>query len=126
MNVVGTYQLGFIDNYYAGLLDEVRFWNVSRSQSDIQSTMNVPLSGTETGLVDYFNFNQGVIGGTNSSITSLLDNTSNINNGTLVNFALSGNTSNYVSGFFPQITGPTTLVAQNTITLAHPISGSIS
>jgi gliding motility-associated-like protein len=123
VNVVGTYQLGFIDNYYAGLLDEVRFWNVSRSQSDIQSTMNVPLSGTETGLVDYFNFNQGVIGGTNSSITSLLDNTSNINNGTLVNFALSGNTSNYVSGFFPQITGPTTLVAQNTITLAHPISG---
>ena len=123
VNIVGPYQLGFVDNYYAGLLDEVRFWNVSRSQSDIQATMNVPLSGTESGLVDYYNFNQGIVGGNNTSITTLLDNTATANNGTLVGFALTGNTSNYMSGFFPQITGPNFVVAGNTITLAHPIAG---
>lgn len=123
VNITGPYQLGYIDNYYAGLLDEVRFWNVSRSQSDIQATMNVPLSGTESGLVDYYNFNQGIVGGNNTSITTLLDNTATANNGTLVGFALTGNTSNYMSGFFPQITGPNFVVAGNTITLAHPIAG---
>lgn len=123
VNITGPYQLGYIDNYFAGLLDEVRFWNVSRSQSDIQATMNVPLSGTESGLVDYYNFNQGIVGGNNTSITTLLDNTATANNGTLVGFALTGNTSNYMSGFFPQITGPNFVVAGNTITLAHPIAG---
>lgn len=123
VNIVGAYQLGFVDNYYAGLLDEVRFWNVSRSQSDIQATMNVPLSGTESGLLDYYNFNQGIVGGNNTSITTLLDNTATANNGTLVGFALTGNTSNYMTGFFPQITGPNFVVAGNTITLAHPIAG---
>ena len=123
VNIVGTYQLGFVDNYYAGLLDEVRFWNVSRSQNDIQATMNIPLEGTESGLVDYYNFNQGIAGGNNTGLTTLLDNTATANPGTLVGFALSGNTSNYMSGFFPQITGPNFVVAGNTIALAHPIAG---
>ena len=123
INITGPYQFGFIDNYFAGLLDEVRFWNVSKSQSDIQATMNIPLEGSETGLVDYYNFNQGIVGGNNSGLTTLLDNTASANPGTLVDFALTGNASNYVSGFFPQITGPNFVVAGNTIALAHPISG---
>lgn len=39
---------------YNGLLDEVRIWNIVRSQSEIQSTMRIPLgesSGEYTGLV---------------------------------------------------------------------------
>lgn len=39
---------------YSGLIDEVRIWNVVRSQTQIQSTMRIPLgesSGEYTGLV---------------------------------------------------------------------------
>jgi gliding motility-associated-like protein len=87
--------------------------------------MNLPLLGTETGLVDYYNFNQGVISGNNAGLTTLLDNTSTANNGTLVGFTLSGNTSNYMPGFFPQITGSTLVSAGGTLQLGHPISGGV-
>ncbi len=125
VNIVGTYQLGFVDNYYAGLLDELRFWNTSRSQSDIQSAMFVPLAGTENGLVDYYNFNQGIALGNNTGITTLLDNTSSANNGTLVGFGLNGTTTNFAVGFFPQITGANSVLAGSSISLAHPIAGGV-
>lgn len=41
------------------IMDEVRFWNIERSQQDIQSTMNYHLKGDEQGLQGYWNFNEG-------------------------------------------------------------------
>ena len=38
---------------YAGTLDEVRVWNVARSQSEIQRDMGRRLAGTEPNLVAY-------------------------------------------------------------------------
>lgn len=90
-------QPGF-GEYFGGEVDELRLWNVARSQSEIQASMSTELSGNETGLVAYYNFNQGVAGGDNSAVTSLVDKTSNANNGTLNNFSLNGTTSNWVSG----------------------------
>ncbi len=43
-------------NQFSGQLDEVRIWNKALSQEQIQSTMNQPLSGNESGLVGYFTF----------------------------------------------------------------------
>ena len=43
-------------NQFTGQLDEVRIWNIALSQSQIQSQMNQPLTGTESGLVGYYNF----------------------------------------------------------------------
>ena len=40
--------------YFKGSIDEVRFWNVARSQSDIQSSMNTELTGNEPNLVSYW------------------------------------------------------------------------
>ncbi|UCG16286.1 MAG: hypothetical protein JSV19_13430 [Phycisphaerales bacterium] len=40
-------------------VDDVRVWSVARSEADIQATMNVTLSGTEPGLVGYWNFDEG-------------------------------------------------------------------
>ncbi len=45
--------------YLHGLLDEIRIWNVARSQKEIQATMNTPLTGKEEGLVAYWNFDDG-------------------------------------------------------------------
>ncbi len=42
--------------YFHGAVDEIRIWNVPRSQEQIQSTMNAPLTGKEEGLVAYWNF----------------------------------------------------------------------
>jgi len=39
---------------WVGKIDEVRMWNVARTQAEIQETMNDTLSGDETGLVAYY------------------------------------------------------------------------
>ena len=44
---------------YNGLLDEVRIWNVVRTSEQIRENMHLPLSGTETGLISYWQFNEG-------------------------------------------------------------------
>ncbi len=83
--------------FFDGRIDEVRIWNVARTACDIRSDMNISTTGTETGLVAYYNFDQGIAGGNNSGITTLKDITSNGNNGTLYNLALNGPTSNWVA-----------------------------
>jgi len=44
---------------FTGRIDEVRVWNVCRSQADIQAYMNMYLHGYETGLIGYFTFDEG-------------------------------------------------------------------
>jgi hypothetical protein len=46
-------------NYYSGLIDEVRIWNVARTASEIAANMNVSLTGTEPGLVAYWQLDEG-------------------------------------------------------------------
>ena len=67
-------------NYYpfTGQLDEVRIWNTARTATQIQNNYNQTLSGSESGLVAYYNFDEG----TGNTVNDL---TSNSNNGTLTN-----------------------------------------
>jgi hypothetical protein len=83
---------------YNGSIDEFRVWNTSRTQAQVQSAMNSELTGSESGLVAYYKFNQGTAGGTNTGVTTLTDTTTNANNGTLTGFTLTGATSNWVTG----------------------------
>jgi concanavalin A-like lectin/glucanase superfamily protein len=57
-----------------GFTDEVRVWNIARTQAEIQATMNTTLIGNEPGLVGYWNFDDGTAN----------DRTANGNHGTLV------------------------------------------
>ncbi len=84
--------------FFNGVMDEVRIWNVARTQSEIQSNMNSELAGTETGLVAYYPFNQGIAAGNNTAISNVIDKTPNARNGVLNNFAKTGTTSNFVVG----------------------------
>ncbi len=42
-----------------GRLDEIRIWDISRTQADIKQTMHVRMRGTEPGLIAYWNFDEG-------------------------------------------------------------------
>jgi hypothetical protein len=81
---------------YQGSLDELRVWNVARTQTQIQQNMNT-VSPSTSGLVLYYPFNQGIANGTNTAITTVTDVSANAFNGTLTNFALTGNTSNFTA-----------------------------
>jgi len=72
-----------------GRMDEVRIWNVVKSEAEIQAGMTRILSGSETNLMAYYDFEDG-------SGTTLTDKTSNGNNGTLIN--MDGNTD-WVTGY---------------------------
>ena len=91
-------------NFFGGLIDEVRVWNTVRTAADIQNNMNNELCDV-TGLVAYYKFNQGTAGGTNTSITSTPDDSGNGNTGTLNGFAMTGSTSNFVTGVALNATG---------------------
>ena len=89
-------QTGFTENFGGGL-DEVRIWNVVRTQAEIQSKMNVELDpATQTGLVSYYHFNQGNTAGVNAGLLTIMDAKGN-NNGTMANFGSSGATSNFIA-----------------------------
>lgn len=86
-------------NYFSGDIDEVRIWNTALTQTEIQANMNTELCNTNNpNLFAYYKFNDGTPNGSNSANTTAIDNSGNLHNGTLNNFALSGNTSNWVTG----------------------------
>ena len=88
-------QTGFSE-YFGGSADEFRVWNVARTQAQIQAGMNTEIDPlTQTGLVSYYTANQGVAGGANTGMITVIDQTGT-NNATLTNFASSGAVSNFV------------------------------
>lgn len=63
-------------DFFHGIIDEVRLWNIARDSASIRKFMNVPLDGTESGLMAYWQFEEG-----SGSIAR--DKTVNANHGTL-------------------------------------------
>ena len=61
---------------YEGIIDEFRIWDIARSESEIQSTMEQTLNGNEAGLVAYWKFDEG-----SGTVTN--DATANNNPGTI-------------------------------------------
>lgn len=66
----GSANTGFLD----GLIDEARVWNTLRSESEIANNNSVVLTGSETGLVAYYQFENDV---TDSQTSGLNDLTAN-------------------------------------------------
>ncbi len=88
--------MNFADNptwpgrFFTGKMDEIRIWEVARTEAEIQENMTVELSGNEAGLVGYWNMNEG-------TGTSLGDGSGNDNNGILLNM----DETDWVDGFMP-------------------------
>ena len=62
---------------FVGQIDEVRVWNVARSEQQIRSDMNTQLNGNELGLVGYWKFDEETEG-------VVSDATHNENDGKLI------------------------------------------
>ncbi|MGB0932685.1 MAG: LamG-like jellyroll fold domain-containing protein [Lishizhenia sp.] len=90
-----------IDNtgYFDGDIDEVRIWNVAKTQTEIQADMLNELCTFPSSLVLYSPLNEGMAGLTNSAVTNTADFSQNGGNCILNNFALSGLSSNWITGF---------------------------
>jgi uncharacterized membrane protein len=59
---LGPIAFGFsaaTQRYFAGQLDEVRLWSTARTEAQIRSNMNGPIAGTTTGLLGYWQFDEG-------------------------------------------------------------------
>jgi hypothetical protein len=126
INGTENLNIGKSANYnepFSGMIDEVRIWNIARSQSAIQNTMASSLAGNEAGLIAYYNFNAGIAGGNNSGITTLSDNSGNNNNGTLTSFSLTGSSSNWVSNSI--VTNGLILNLDASNTASYPGSGTL-
>ena len=67
----------YSDPYLASSLDEVRIWNVARTQTQIRENMHLTLSGGESGLVAYYQFNET----TGNAIDAVAGNNGTLNGG---------------------------------------------
>jgi len=63
----------FIGEKFHGKIDDVRFWNLSRSAEQIKENMNKTLEGNETGLVAHYPMY------VNNDYSMILDNSTNAN-----------------------------------------------
>jgi hypothetical protein len=75
-------------DYFSGSIEEVRVWNVARTQQQIQDNMRLPFTSAQSGLIGYWQFN--------ASSGSLAQNHGTGGNGTLLNFNFNSN-SGWVS-----------------------------
>ncbi|WP_078456257.1 LamG domain-containing protein [Solemya velum gill symbiont] len=82
--------------YFTGQMDELRFWSKAKTLAEIRAEDDIELAGNETDLVAYYNFNQGVAGGNNTSITKVTGQTASVD-ATIYNFTLNGSSSNFVA-----------------------------
>ena len=65
--------------YFDGKIDEVRLWNITRTQAQIASKKDTVLNGDENGLTSYFNFQE------NSGSVANDTQTQSNNDGSIIN-----------------------------------------
>ncbi|MEO6868262.1 MAG: LamG-like jellyroll fold domain-containing protein [Ginsengibacter sp.] len=94
---LGAIYTGVVGYFFNGTMDQVRIWNTARTSTQIFNDFSCYVSPTQPNLVALYPFTQGIANGNNAGVTILGDSTANSYNGTLMNFALTGTTSNWVA-----------------------------
>ncbi len=112
---IGANQIG---ENFTGSIDEVRIWNKTLCQPEIQNNMNGEIATIAPNLLANYHFNQGIAASTNTTITTLIDASASALTGTLTNIALTGATSNWIApggvtsgSLVTALVGPTVAIA---------------
>ncbi|MEI9921914.1 MAG: LamG-like jellyroll fold domain-containing protein [Bacteroidota bacterium] len=58
ITIGGDFDFGSYDAWLSGTMDEVRIWNIARTQLQIRGALNTTLVGNETGLVGYYKMDE--------------------------------------------------------------------
>ena len=103
---LGGWIFGSYKTVFNGAIDELRLWNTERTVQEINNNKNIELTDTPVGLVNYYNFNEGVANGNNVALDSLIDIVGT-NTRHLAHFKLTGLYSNWVNGFGSVVNWPT-------------------
>ena len=101
-------------NHLRGTLDEVRIWNLARSQAQIQANMNRALALPQTNLMAYWRFNEGS-GLLAHDSTGNSSNTGNLSNGVA-----------WVSSTIPFVPDVTTIPASSVISNYATLNASVA
>lgn len=80
-----------------GKLDEVSLWTKAIQLEELHCIYLSTIDTASTGLQLYYQYNQGINGGNNTSITNAIDAKNHID-GVLNSFTLTGSASNFVAG----------------------------
>lgn len=121
---LGSIYTGTDGYFFQGDMDEVRIWSVARSAAEIAADYRCEISSGTTGLLAYYNFEDGTPDGDNTSVTTLKDESGNNYDGTINNFAMTGTTSNFTSEF-PVLTGPCSVLAVDMISFSARVNGTV-
>jgi hypothetical protein len=119
---IGIRQRSNIEYFFNGSMDDIRLWNRALCADEVAATMNCELGAAQTGLLSYYKFNQGNVGENNPTINTLTD-AAGTKTGSLMNFALTGNTSNWTTG---QATGTCAAFVAPVATISGPASACIN
>jgi hypothetical protein len=71
---IGRYATVFDTHNFYGQLDDVRLWNISRTETDIRNNMCHKLTGIESGLVGYWNVDESYLSTTVNDLTTPAEN----------------------------------------------------
>ena len=78
---IGSFHDSNEDWYFDGKLDEIRVWNIARSQTEIRSTMCSKLVGNELGLAAYYRLDESnTLQVKDAGVNALNGNTTNMGN----------------------------------------------
>jgi len=102
--------------HFTGELDELRIWTTVRTAAQLQDSMNVTLTGSEPGLIGYWNMDEG-------SGQSVNDLTQSGTTGTLgITSAISSSDPTWVVSTAPVSTAP--VASPNTVLVANFVNGN--
>ncbi|MBK9254923.1 MAG: LamG domain-containing protein [Saprospiraceae bacterium] len=87
--------------FWKGKIDEFRVWNVARTDFEISSAMNCPCKGTEDDITICMPFDQGMAD--DLAPLPIISSNPVFHNGQLIDFALTGSTSNYILSDAPLV-----------------------
>ena len=83
---------------FNGTLEETRIWDYARSEAQIKEGMYRKFPTNQSGLMLQYSYEDGVPYKVNTSVSSIVDNSSYTNSGAAKNFRMTDSTSNFVLG----------------------------